>query len=121
YMLARRLEPLMEYIGPAGAYYTTAAEAAALLRETLRWPAARWAEAERCSVDRAYMRHGESATFGKILDDWLSITGHGYAERPMTPLRQQAQSTSTNPTMNDAFAEWQRQSAREPVSTVEVA
>ena len=82
YVLARRLDPLEKYIGPAGGFYESHAEAVERLRETLRWPAARWSEAERCSVDRAYLRHGEAATFGTILDDWLAITGHGFGERP---------------------------------------
>ena len=82
YVLARRLDPLVEYIGPAGGFYDSHAEAAERLRETLRWPEARWREAERCSVDRAYLRHGETATFATILDDWLAITGHALGERP---------------------------------------
>lgn len=79
FVLARRVDSLQRYIGPAGAFYDTAEEASQLLACTLYWSDEQWAMTERVAHDRAHLCFADHVVYAEILEDWLRITGHGGA------------------------------------------
>jgi len=74
-LVARRCPEAEAYVGGAGRCYDTAAEAAAVIRETLAWTDERWRQARLASIERAYGHFTDAVALRPLLDDWLRLAG----------------------------------------------
>ena len=72
-LVARRCPEAEAYVGGAGRCYDTAAEAAALIRDTLGWNDERWRQARLGSIERAYGHFTDAVAIRPLLDDWLRL------------------------------------------------
>lgn len=73
HVLARRCDGAADYLGPAGALYDDAAEAASLIRATREWTPEQWRREQRRTVERAFQRHADIFALRPIVDDWIAI------------------------------------------------
>ena len=63
------------YAGPNSLYYTTAAEAAALLREMTTWDEREWTRRSSANAEKAYTHYADEVVLPLILEDWKQMLG----------------------------------------------
>jgi glycosyltransferase involved in cell wall biosynthesis len=73
YVLARRVQPYLGFLGKAGAPYDDAAEAAALIRATEAWSDAEWRDARIRAIDQAFKLHADELVLRPLFEDWCAI------------------------------------------------
>jgi len=75
YVIGRDLPHSRRYVGPAGAAYSSVAEAAALVKQTLSWSNDDWTAASKRSVDRAFGNFVSTDVFAPMVARWREIAG----------------------------------------------
>jgi glycosyltransferase involved in cell wall biosynthesis len=73
YTLVRDLPELVDYVGDAGAVYSDAAHAAALIRATMQWSEAEWRRRRVRASDFTYVHYADEVVFRTILEDWQAL------------------------------------------------
>jgi glycosyltransferase involved in cell wall biosynthesis len=73
YVLARKVPPLIGFVGGAGAHYDDVAEAAALIRATEAWTDAEWRDAQNRAIDHAFRHHADEIVLRPLFEDWCAI------------------------------------------------
>ncbi len=76
YVIGRRCQATVAYIQDAGAFYETAEEAAALIRQTDGWSEEQWRQAQIRSLDRAYGSFVSTEVLEQVVADWRTLTGN---------------------------------------------
>jgi glycosyltransferase involved in cell wall biosynthesis len=74
YVIARRCDEAVTYVGPPGSFYDTDEEAADLISATAEWSAASWRSAEVASVERAHRYFSSDVVLGPLFDDWAAAS-----------------------------------------------
>jgi len=77
YLIARNVPALCAYLGQAGDTYDTLEQACALIRATEQWDETRWREAERRSIDQAYLEHADEIVLRPLYEKWVELAQAG--------------------------------------------
>jgi glycosyltransferase involved in cell wall biosynthesis len=77
YVIARRCDPAVDYLGDDGHLYRNQDEAADLLNATLEWTSDDWRRTRIASVDRAYRNFAGPKVLKPLYQQWLSIADLG--------------------------------------------